>query len=227
MEISVEPERVLVELLCSSYSEDSQQAGKSSSSQNLTSLPSLQEWTWEHYRGLNLTLFTLSAVRSTMVFIGVKRYYGRILGAWGPLVRLGSKVFSLDHLWALDTLSTASAGHVDKIVFGNVPTHGRPAKVMWPVSHTLGWLNPCFVPCHSLVSYCLWLCLILDIMKICMDFDPYGAFSSFDVPQMVDQQNSWNSLVIDTYLLYLEWNVGMLTVNICILWPPPPPPTHT
>jgi hypothetical protein len=25
-----------------------------------------------------------------------------------------------------------------------------------------------------------------------------------DVPKMVNQQNSWNSLVISTYLLYLE-----------------------
>jgi hypothetical protein len=57
-------------------------------------------------------------------------------------------------------------------------------------------------------------------MKICMDFHPYGAFLSSDVPEMVDQQNSWNSLVIGTYLLYLDWNVGMLAVNICILWPP-------
>jgi hypothetical protein len=37
-----------------------------------------------------------------------------------------------------------------------------------------------------------------------MDFGPYGAFPSFGVPELVDQQNSWNSLVINTYLLYLE-----------------------
>jgi hypothetical protein len=60
------------------------------------------------------------------------------------------------------------------------------------------------MPHHFLVSYCLWLCLILDIMKIWMDFDPYGAFPSSDVPEMVYQQNSWNSLVISTYPLYLE-----------------------
>jgi hypothetical protein len=36
-----------------------------------------------------------------------------------------------------------------------------------------------------------------------MDFSPYDAFLSSDVPEMVDQQNSWNSLVISTYLLYL------------------------
>jgi hypothetical protein len=53
-----------------------------------------------------------------------------------------------------------------------------------------------------------------------MDFDPYGAFPSSDVPVMVDQQNSWNSLIIRTYLLYLEWNIGILAINICILWPP-------
>jgi hypothetical protein len=37
-----------------------------------------------------------------------------------------------------------------------------------------------------------------------MDFGPYDAFASFDVPEKVNQQNSWNSLVISTYLLYLE-----------------------
>jgi hypothetical protein len=51
--------------------------------------PTLQEWTWEHYRGLNLTLFTLSTggEGSTMVFIGVRLCCGRRLGAWGPLDR--------------------------------------------------------------------------------------------------------------------------------------------
>jgi hypothetical protein len=44
----------------------------------------------------------------------------------------------------------------------------------------------------------------LDIIKICMDFGPYGAFPSSGIPVMVDQQNSWNSLVIITYLLYPE-----------------------
>jgi hypothetical protein len=37
-----------------------------------------------------------------------------------------------------------------------------------------------------------------------MDFGPYGAFLSSDVTEMVDQQNSWNALVISTYLIYLE-----------------------
>jgi hypothetical protein len=59
--------------------------------------------------------------------------------------------------------------------------------------------------------------MVLDIMKICMDFGPYDAFLSSDVSKMVDQLNSWNSLVISTYLLYIESNVGMLVVNICIL----------
>jgi hypothetical protein len=57
-------------------------------------------------------------------------------------------------LWALDTLSTASDGQVDKIVFGNAPTHGWPAKVMCPTSYTLARLSPCFVPHHFLLSYC-------------------------------------------------------------------------
>jgi hypothetical protein len=67
------------------------------------------------------------------------------------------------------------------------------------------------------VSYYLRLPLVLDIMKICVDFGPGDAFLSSDVLEMVDQQNSWNSLVIGTYHLYLAWNVGMLAVNICIL----------
>jgi hypothetical protein len=37
-----------------------------------------------------------------------------------------------------------------------------------------------------------------------MDFCPYDTFLSSDVPEMVNQQNSWNWLVISTYLLYLE-----------------------
>jgi hypothetical protein len=63
--------------------------------------------------------------------------------------------------------------------------------------------SPGFLPCHLLLSYYLRLPLVLDIMKICMDFGPYDAFLLSDVLEMVDQQNSWNSLVIDTYLLYL------------------------
>jgi hypothetical protein len=45
--------------------------------------------------------------------------------------------------------------------------------------------------------------MVLDIMKISMDFGPYDAFPSSDVPKMVDQQNSWKLLVIGTYLLDL------------------------
>jgi hypothetical protein len=37
-----------------------------------------------------------------------------------------------------------------------------------------------------------------------MDFGPYDAFPSSDVPEVVDQQNPWNSFVINSYLLYLE-----------------------
>jgi hypothetical protein len=67
---------------------------------------------------------------------------------------------------------------------------------------TMGRLCLGFLPHHLPVSYYLRLALVLDIVKICMDFGLYDAFPSSDVPEMVDQQNSWNSLVIDTYLLY-------------------------
>jgi hypothetical protein len=63
---------------------------------------------------------------------------------------------------------------------------------------TLAQLSLGFMPHHPLMSYCLWLHLALDIMKICMYFGPYDTFPSSDVPKMVNQQNSWNSLVIST-----------------------------
>jgi hypothetical protein len=104
-----------------------------------------------------------------------------------------------------------------KMVFGNMLGPGGPAKGVAPVSPALGRLGLGLVTHHPFVSYCPLTPLVLDIIKICMDFDPYGAYPSSDVPVMLDQQNSWNSLVISTYLLYLEWNIGMLAVNICIL----------
>jgi hypothetical protein len=64
------------------------QVGKSSGPQNLASLSTLLEWTWEHYRGLNLTFFTLSTGRSRRLFIGgLSRCLGRSWGSGGPLVR--------------------------------------------------------------------------------------------------------------------------------------------
>jgi hypothetical protein len=46
--------------------------------------------------------------------------------------------------------------------------------------------------------------MVLDIMKLCMDFAPYDSFPSSDVPEIVDQQKSWNSLIIGTHLLYIS-----------------------
>jgi hypothetical protein len=192
------------------------------------SLSTLQEWTWEHYRGLNLTFFTPSIGRSRRVFIrGLSRCLGRSLGSRGPLVRttghltwLGGQVLWRTAFLTLDTLLTDLSWHVLKTDFKKTPNPSQPAKGVGPVGPTLAQLGPGFVPHLSLVSYCWWLPPVLDIMKICMDFDPYDAFPSSNVPEMVNQQNSWNSLAISTYLLYLEWNVGMLAVNICILWPP-------
>jgi hypothetical protein len=101
-----------------------------------------------------------------------------------------------------------------KMVFGNAPGPGRPT---YPTS---GQLGQGLVPHRLFMSYCPWTPLVLDIIKICMDFSSYGAFPSSDVPNMVDQKYSWTSLVISTYPLYHEWNIGMPVVNICILWPP-------
>jgi hypothetical protein len=73
-----------------------------------------------------------------------------------------------------------------------------------PAGPTLGQLGPPFLPCHLHVSYYLRLPLVLDIMNICMDSGPFDAFPSSDVHEMVDQQNSWDSLVISTYFYILH-----------------------
>jgi hypothetical protein len=159
-----------------------------------------------------------------MVFIGGVRWCcAQRLGAWGPLDRpTGHATWLGVHLSSLHRLS-----HIGYSTYQPTLTRGEngfwKCANAWLAGHALARLSLCFMPYHFLMSYCLWLCLILDIMKICMDFNPYGAFLSSDVPEMVNQQNSWSSLVIGAYLLYLEWNVCMLAVNICHqdLWPFP------
>jgi hypothetical protein len=98
---------------------------------------------------------------STVVFIGgVRRCSGRRLGVRGPLVRPashatwpGGQVSSLHRLWALDTLSTASAGHIDKMVFGNAPTLGQSATPWVSWAHAL-----CHIisSCHIFCDYALF-----------------------------------------------------------------------
>jgi hypothetical protein len=154
-----------------------------------------QEWTWEHYRKLNLTFFTLSVGGSMGVFIGGLNWcFAQKWGSGGPLVRsasqlgwLGGQILWLHRLWALDTLCTDLPWHVGKAEFEKAPTPSRPAKEVGLCSPTLAWLGPGFVSHHPLVSYSLWLCLILDILKIWLDFGPYDVFPSSDVPKMVDQ----------------------------------------
>jgi hypothetical protein len=93
------------------------------------------------------------------IYRGVKQCSGRRFSAGGPLVRPashatwpGGQVSSLNCLWALDTLSIASAGHVDKMGFwkcANVVARrgGRYSVVAKGSS--------CFVPHHFLMSYFL------------------------------------------------------------------------
>jgi hypothetical protein len=111
---------------------------------------------------------------------------------------------------------TDPSWHVGKAEIKMASTPGQSIKEVGPAGLTLARLGPGFVPRHPLILYYLWLYLILDILKICIYFGPYVAFPSSDVPEMVGQQNSWNSLVISTYLLYLAWNVSMPAINICI-----------
>jgi hypothetical protein len=95
----------------------------SSDPQNLASLSTLQRLNLEAPWGeLNLTFFTPSTGRSTVVFIGgVTWCSSQRLDVRGPLVMPaghatwpGGQVSSVYCLWALDTSSTASVGHVDK-----------------------------------------------------------------------------------------------------------------
>jgi hypothetical protein len=138
------------------------------------------------------------------------------VGLRGPACQAGrpSRVAGQPSFLAALTLGITDLLHRSPLtrVWNDFQKYAKP----WPADPTLAQLGLDFVPHHSLMSYCLWLCLILYIMKICMDFSSYDAFLSSDVPEMGDQQNSWNSLVISTYLLYLEWNVDMLAVDICI-----------
>jgi hypothetical protein len=157
---SIKPERILAELSRSSYSNTPNKLRCATTLKTSPLSLLYKNELGSTIGGLNLTLFTLSVEGGTMVFIGGVRWCcGRRLGAWGLLVKptihatwTGGQVSSLHHLWALDTLSTTSAGHIDKTVFGNAPTHSRPAKVMWPAGHTMDQLSPCFVPCHFLMS---------------------------------------------------------------------------
>jgi hypothetical protein len=106
----------------------------------------------------------------------------------------------------LDSPLTNLLWHVMKTVFGNAPGPGRLAPL---------WVGWAWALCHIIPS-----CHIVrehPWFTMCMDFGPYSTFPSSDVPVMADQQNSWSLLVISTYLLYLECNIGMLVVNICIL----------
>jgi hypothetical protein len=101
-------------------------------------------------------------------------------------------------------MSTASAGHVDKTTFGNVPTYGRLAKVMWPGLPHLGSIEP--VLC-AMSFPCVILSMTMNYFGDNEDMHGFWSiWCSFviDVPEMVDQQNSRNSLIISTYLLYVE-----------------------
>jgi hypothetical protein len=74
--LSIEIHRILAELQHSTELELELLRGLLTSREILwpsephCSLSTLQEWTWEHYRGLNLTFFTSSTERSRRVFIG-------------------------------------------------------------------------------------------------------------------------------------------------------------
>jgi hypothetical protein len=130
---------------------------------------------------------------------------------WSPFVRtvdhatwFGDQVSSLHHLWTLYILITASSGHVDKTFFckcANTWPAGEGDVAGWP---HLGSVE--LVLCATSVPRVILFVTMpyFGHNEDMHDFCPYGAFPLSDVPEMVDQQNVWNALVISTYLLYLE-----------------------
>jgi hypothetical protein len=88
-----------------------------------------------------------------------------------------TNLLNLHRLQTSPTYSTNLPWHMYETVYENMPNLGQPAKKVGRAGPTLSRFSPCFVAHHPLVSYCLWLCLILDIMKICMDFSQSDAFS--------------------------------------------------
>jgi hypothetical protein len=176
LENSIESEQILAELLCSSYSEDSRQPGKSSSPQNLASLSTLQEWTWEQYRGLHLTFFTfLSRGEHHGIYRRSKAVLWPKFGHVGPTYWAGWPSFLLAPPLVIGYLE-------HRLSWTHRQNGFWKCANTWLAGHTLAQLSPCFMSRNFLMSYCLWLCLILDIMMICMDFGPYGTFLSSDIP---------------------------------------------
>jgi hypothetical protein len=122
------------------------------------------EWSWEHYRKLNLTCLTPSAGSSMGVFIGVLcQWFGRKWGSGGPLVKPVSQLGWPSFMVALALgiiypMHRPSLTRWQSGIWKGVNT--------WPTNPTLARLGLSFVPHHPLVSYSLWLCLILDILKI-------------------------------------------------------------
>jgi hypothetical protein len=128
-----------------------------------------KEWTWEHYRKLNLTFFT-PYTEGDMEGIN-SRWGGYPPQAWGGLEHMDGRpanLLGLHRLRAPLTYSTDLPWHVYEIDFENTLNPGWPTKEVGPANPTLARFSLGFVPCHPLTSYCLWLYLILDIMKICM-----------------------------------------------------------
>jgi hypothetical protein len=85
LENIIEPERISVELLCSSYSEGSQHAGKSSGPQNLASLSTLLELNLEALWRLNsYFLHTFCQEEYGGIYNGVKSVLWPKVGLRAP-----------------------------------------------------------------------------------------------------------------------------------------------
>jgi hypothetical protein len=120
-----------------------------------------KEWTWEHYRKLNLTFFTFFARRSRGIFIGgLSQCFGWKWGSGGPLIRPASHLgwpggqvswpHRLSHLRS--SSYRLNMTHVESVIL-LAPNLGRPAPP-W-----VGWARAfCHVisPCHIIWDYPLF-----------------------------------------------------------------------
>jgi hypothetical protein len=211
---------------------DSRQARKSSDPQNLASLSTLQDWTWEHNRGLNLTLFTLFARGSTGVFIGgLKWCSGRWLGTWGSLISLASQLCNLARQpsWLLELL--LGIGYLEHCLFW---THWQNSfwkcTNAWPVGQGdvagrphLGLVEP--VLCAMSFTHVI-LSVIMPYFGHNEDMHWFWFIWCFSIIWC-----SWNGrstklveLVSNKHLSSISWmKCRYVDGKYMHLWPPTPP----
>jgi hypothetical protein len=128
----------------------------------------------------------LELVRGLLISREVLRPSEPHLSLYSTRTKLGSN-FGAKLTLSSHLLSVGVGGiymGVKSACWAKVELRGPTCQAGW---HRLG---PGFLPHHLPVSYYLRLPVVFVIMKICLDFGPYDAIPSSDVPEMGDKQNS-------------------------------------